>query len=77
MKTVAEMKPRLRAIAVEEVYLRLKDAEQLPAEYKSAAAFTKKKKRRIQLWFQKSNAKPFLTGGSLVLVSSLFSPFPF
>ena len=67
----------LRAIAVEEVYLRLKDAEQLPAEYKSAAAFTKKKKRRIQLWFQKSNAKPFLTGGSLVLVSSLFSPFPF
>jgi hypothetical protein len=59
------------------VYLRLKESNRLPEGYKGEAAFTKKKKRRFSLWIQKSNAKPFLTGGALLLLSSLFSPFPY
>lgn len=67
----------LRTMRGEELYLRLKKSNRLPATYKSAVAFDKKKKRRGQLWFQKRNAKPFLTGGALTLISSLFSPFPY
>ncbi len=67
----------LRFSTVNELYLRLKQAELLPKTYKSAAAFEKKKKRRFQLWFQKRNARPFLTGGTMVLVTSLFTPFPY
>ncbi len=67
----------LRFSNVNELYLKLKQAELLPQTYKSAAAFEKKKKRRFQLWFQKRNARPFLTGGTMVLVTSLFTPFPY
>lgn len=67
----------LRFSTVNELYLKLKQAELLPQTYKSAAAFEKKKKRRFQLWFQKRNARPFLTGGTMVLVTSLFTPFPY
>lgn len=67
----------LRFLTMGELYLKLKQAELLPQTYKSAAAFEKKKKRRFQLWFQKRNARPFFTGGALVLITSLFTPFPY
>ncbi len=67
----------VKVIEGQEVYLRLKEREALPKHYRSEAAFEKKKKRRLQLWLQKRNANPFLAGGALTLVSSLFSPFPY
>ncbi len=66
----------IRIITVEEIYLKLKDAELLPTQYKSEAAFAKRKKR-IFSRFTKRNARPFFTGGALLLLSSLFSPFPY
>lgn len=60
-----------------ETYLRLNAANCLPERYKSEAAFQKKKGRRLQLWFKKQNAKPFFSGGAFLLISSLFSPFPY
>ena len=67
----------VRVFTAEEIYLRLKEKNALPVEYKSEKAFTKKKKRGFALWLQKKNARPFLTSGALLLISSLFSPFPY
>lgn len=67
----------MRTICKNEVYQTLKTAGLLPQTYKCAPAFEKKKKRRGKLWFQKRNANPFLSGGALTLLSSLFSPFPY
>lgn len=66
----------IRAVTIEEIYLKLKTAELLPTEYKSEAAFAKRK-IRIFSGFTKQNARPFFTGGALILISSLFSPFPY
>lgn len=78
-KTAARLSAALsiKVLTLPEIYLNLKESERLPERYKGEAAFTKKKKRRFALWIQKSNAKPFLTGGALLLLSSLFSPFPY
>ncbi len=67
----------IKVLTLTEIYLKLKKSERLPKRYKGEEAFAKKKKRRFSLWIQKSNAKPFLTGGALLLLSSLFSPFPY
>ena len=67
----------LQILFLPEIYLRLQKNNALPTVYKGERAFAKKKKRRFSLWFQKSNAKPFFTGGVLILLSSLFSPFPY
>ncbi len=67
----------IRTFTAEEIYLRLKEGNALPAQYKSEKAFAKKKKRGFALWLQKKNARPFLTSGALLLISSLFSPFPY
>ncbi len=66
----------VHAIYLDEVYAKLKEAELLPTKYHSAPAFSKRKKR-ILSGFSKRNARPFLTGGAMVLVSSLYSPFPY
>ena len=67
----------LQTTTAEETYLRLKAANALPERYKSERVFEKKRKRRFALWLQKKNARPFFTGGALLLLSSLFSPFPY
>ncbi len=67
----------MKVLTLPTIYLKLKENERLPERYKGEEAFQKKKKRRFSLWMQKSNAKPFLTGGALLLLSSLFSPFPY
>ena len=67
----------LRILRAEEIYLRLKEEQLLPERYKSERAFEKKKRRKIELWLQKKNARPFLKGGALILTASLFSPFPY
>ena len=67
----------VKVLTLPTIYLKLKENDRLPERYKGEEAFAKKKKRRFSLWIQKSNAKPFLTGGALLLLSSLFSPFPY
>ena len=67
----------VRVFTADEIYLRLKAENALPVEYKSEKAFAKKRKRGFTLWLQKKNARPFLTSGALLLISSLFSPFPY
>lgn len=67
----------VKVLTLPTIYRKLKENERLPERYKGEEAFQKKKKRRFSLWIQKSNAKPFLTGGALLLLSSLISPFPY
>jgi hypothetical protein len=67
----------LQVLAVEEIYLRLKDADALPKAYKSEAAFARRKKLSLTGWLLKRNARPFFTSGALVLCLSLVSPFPY
>lgn len=78
-KTAARLSSALsvKVLTLPEIYLKLQESNRLPERYKGDKAFAKKKKRRLALWIQKSNAKPFLTGGALLLLSSLFSPFPY
>ena len=66
----------LRFIGIDEIYAKLKKAELLPDKYRSEPAFTKRK-TRIFSGFSKKNARPFFTGGAMVLVASLYSPFPY
>lgn len=58
-----------------DVYLALKKAELLPEHYIGEDALPQKKKR-LHAWFAKSNSRRFLTGGTLILVTSLITPFP-
>ena len=67
----------VKVLTLPTIYRKLKENERLPERYKGDEAFQKKTKRRFSLWIQKSNAKPFLTGGALLLLSSLISPFPY
>ena len=60
-----------------EVYCFLKSNEALPKQYLGEESADKKRKRRFQLWFSKSNSKRFLMAGALVLLTSLLSPFPY
>lgn len=66
----------IRILTVGEIFVKLKESELLPTKYKSEAAFAKRK-IRIFSGFTKQNARPFFTGGALILISSLFSPFPY
>ncbi len=59
----------------ESVYNALKKAELLPKDYLGEQTAKPKQKRKI--WFSKRNAKGFFTGGILLLLTSLFSPFPY
>ena len=61
----------------EAVYCFLKACDALPEKYLGEESSTNKRKRRLQLWFAKGNSKRFLVAGGLVLLTSLFSPFPY
>ena len=60
----------------DEVYRTAKDADALPDSYPFEKEKKKPFKKKTEIWFSKRNAKPFLTGGCLLLFSSLFVPFP-
>lgn len=55
------------------VYKQLKERELLPSEYLGDEPI--KPKRRLKLWFAKSNAKRFLVGGALVLLLARLTTF--
>ena len=55
------------------VYKQLKERELLPSEYLGDEPI--KPKRRLKIWFAKSNAKRFLVGGALVLLLARLTTF--
>ena len=59
-----------------DVYAMLKEGNALPEHYLCEEAFAKKKKKRLKLYFAKSNSRHFLLGGILILLTSLITPFP-
>ena len=61
----------------ESVYELLEKADTLPETYLSDERAHDKKERRLRLWFHKRNSKKFVVGGALLLISSLFTPFPY
>lgn len=65
----------VRICTGEDIYQAVKTAEELPDKFLGDVAKTPK--RRVRLWLSKRNAKGFFTGGLLLLLSSLFSPFPY
>jgi hypothetical protein len=67
----------IRVKTGEQVYMFLKEGEFLPPNYLGEETAASKQKRRFKLWFSKSNGKRFFVGGSLVLFTSLITPFPF
>lgn len=67
----------IRVKTGEQIYAFLKENEQLPQSFLGDETADKKRKRRFRLWLSKRNAKGFATGGSLVLVTSLITPFPY
>ncbi len=62
---------------IPELFKTLQINNALPAVYKSARAFEKKKTLTFRLRFAKRNASRFFVGGSLLLLTSLLVPFPY
>ena len=61
----------------EKVYQTLKENQALPDVYLGEEKAENKKLRRKQLCFAKRNSRRFLVGGTLILLTSLITPFPF
>ena len=70
-------KLRIRALTGNEVYAMLKDSDGLPETYIGEESPESKRKRRLELWFSRKNAKPFLTAAALTLLTAFVSPFPY
>ncbi len=60
-----------------EVFWLLKEQNALPQHFLGEETPKKKGKRRAKLWFSKSNSRRFLTGGAILLTTSLLTPFPY
>ena len=61
----------------DETYLFLKNADALPTNFLGEEQAHNKKIRRKIVCFSKRNARRFFVGGALVLLTSLFTPFPY
>ncbi len=59
-----------------EIYRMLKKEDFLPEHYLCENASAPKKKKRLRVYFAKSNSRHFLWGGVLILLTSLITPFP-
>ncbi len=60
----------------ESVYRLVQAKNALPQTFLGEDAPANKRERKFRLCFAKSNAKRFLVSGSLLLLASLFTPFP-
>ena len=67
----------IRVKTGEEVYQVLKQQEFLPKEFLGEEAPEDKKLRRKTTCFAKRNASRFFASGTLILLTSLFTPFPY
>ncbi len=65
----------IKLLAADEVYALCKNS--LPERFLGEECAEKKRKRRMKLWFSKTNARRFLLAAVLTLVSALLSPFPY
>lgn len=70
-------KMRIRILTGNEVYALLKDKDALPEQYLGDEDSVSKRKRRMELWFSRKNAKPFLVAATLTLLTAFVSPFPY
>lgn len=70
-------KMRIRILTGNEVYAFLKDKDALPQAYPTEETAEGKRARRIELWFSRKNAKPFLIASALTLFTAFVSPFPY
>ena len=59
-----------------DVYALVRQAGAMPQTFLGETDFSKKGKRKLRLCFSKRNSRQFLVGGALLLLSSLYSPFP-
>ncbi len=60
-----------------EVYALVKNADALPERYLGEPTPKNKRQIRLRLCFAKRNSRRFLTGGCLILLTSLVTPFPY
>ena len=67
---------QIRVLTGNEVYALLKGKDALPQSYRGEETPEVKRQRRMQLWFARKNAKPFLIAATLTLSTALISPFP-
>ena len=67
----------IRVCEGDEVYTILKNADGLPTVFLGEEVPKKKWQLRKKLCFSKRNAKRFFVGGALILLTSLWSPFPY
>ena len=68
---------RMQVCTGERVYAMVKEKNALPTQFVGDETPVNKKQRRLKLCFSKSNAKRFFTGGVLILLTSLITPFPY
>lgn len=61
----------------EEVYLLFKKQNKLPQHFLGEKLQKGKPTRKLQLWFAKKNGKSFLVCGSMLLLISFLTPFPY
>ena len=60
-----------------DIYALCKKANTLPENYLGDERVEHRGKKQLRLCFSKANARRFLVSGSLILLSSLITPFPF
>ena len=65
----------IRVLCGNELFLTAKTAEALPEVYLGEETVAKGTKRRLKLWFAKSNSRRFLVSAVLILLVSVFTPF--
>ncbi len=61
----------------EELYRLVKENDAFPSTFLGETEKEKKYKKQLQLCFAKTNSKRFLGGASLILLTSLFTPFSY
>ena len=61
----------------EEVYLLFKKENKLPESFLGEKLQTKQPTKKLQLWFAKKNGKSFLVCGTMLLLTSFLTPFPY
>lgn len=67
----------IRVLTCDDVFTLAKAANVLPQVFLGDNTQEKSKKRRIKLWFSKSNSRRFLLSATLVLLLSRLTPFPY
>ena len=78
-QTASELCKRLQIQVkqADDVYRQVKENDAFPKQFLGEEQAVNKRERQIKLCFSKSNSKRFLLSGSLLLFTSLLTPFPY